>query len=681
MKKVVVFLFSLLIVVLAGTTFIEEYRGSEFVRHFVYASPWFIAIWSVLAFASIVVLAKRVIKRLPDLLCHIAFLVIFVGALLTFFTGQRGYIYLQQGVEEDSFIDDFHDKLQYMPFSIRLDTFMIDYYQGSNAPMNYSSHVTINREGVEKTEVVSMNKILVVEGYRLYQSSYDNNSSLLTVNHDPWGISTTYTGFILLIISLLWLMLDRDGEFSTLLKHPLLKKGLICVSLLLLMPFVNGQDKNVNEGKTPVISRSLADSLRTKQVIYNNRVVPYNTLARDIMQKLSGKTYFLEMSAEQIISSIILYPSEWSTVPLLEVKNKELKSRLGIDSRYLAVSNLFDGDTYKLEQYWSAANEGNRQNAFEKAVVQLDEKVGIFMMLQNGDYVKPVSPEDNETLLSTSEVKAEIIYNTIPFSKILFMFNLTVGFLSFFWFFISLIKSTTIDKSVYSFMNGLFLISFLFHTTGLGLRCYIAGHLPLSNGYETMQFLAWSIMLLALIFRNRLSIIVPSGFLLSGFTLLVSYLGQSNPQITPLMPVLLSPWLSIHVSIIMMSYALFAFMLLTGIMAVVINSGKSVNKSVQVEHLTLINRLFLYPAVFLLGTGIIFGAVWANVSWGRYWGWDPKEVWALITFLIYCAPFHKELMPAFKRPLFFNGYLIFASLSVIMTYFGVNWFLGGMHGY
>ena len=195
----------------------------------------------------------------------------------------------------------------------------------------------------------------------------------------------------------------------------------------------------------------------------------------------------------------------------------------------------------------------------------------------------------------------------------------------------------------------------------------------MSNGYETMQFMALCTLLLACLFRRRFPFTVPFGFLLSGFALLVAHLGQMNPQITPLMPVLVSPWLSMHVSLIMMSYALFAFMMLNGILALCIRRhGKM---------LMLLSRLLLYPANFFLGAGIFMGAVWANVSWGRYWAWDPKEVWALITFLVYGMAFHAKSLPAFRRPLFFHIYMIAAFLTVLMTYFGVNYILGGMHSY
>ena len=155
------------------------------------------------------------------------------------------------------------------------------------------------------------------------------------------------------------------------------------------------------------------------------------------------------------------------------------------------------------------------------------------------------------------------------------------------------------------------------------------------------------------------------------------------------MPVLLSPWLSIHVSLIMISYALFAFMMLNGLLAFCIGGWRKENvgneipngRKIRVKQLMLLSRLMLYPAVFCLGAGIFIGAVWANVSWGRYWAWDPQEVWALITFMIYGAAFHGQSLAIFRQPRFFHCYMVLAFLTVLMTYFGVNYLLGGMHSY
>jgi len=158
-----------------------------------------------------------------------------------------------------------------------------------------------------------------------------------------------------------------------------------------------------------------------------------------------------------------------------------------------------------------------------------------------------------------------------------------------------------------------------------------------------------------------------------------------NPQITPLVPVLTSPLLTIHVAILMMAYALAGFMMMNSLIVLFIilfARKESTSHTIEyVERLKLLSELFLYPCTLLLGVGIFIGAVWANISWGRYWGWDPKEVWALISFIIYGLSFHRIPLKWFKSTFFFHSYLLFAFSSILMTYFGVNFFLGGMHSY
>ena len=171
---------------------------------------------------------------------------------------------------------------------------------------------------------------------------------------------------------------------------------------------------------------------------------------------------------------------------------------------------------------------------------------------------------------------------------------------------------------------------------------------------------------------------MPFGLLLSGLTLLVAMMGESNPQITPLMPVLSSPLLSIHVCVIMVAYSLLAFILLNALTVLILNGSRHKQ---AIDQLTRMSRILLYPAVFCLAAGIFIGAIWANQSWGRYWGWDPKEVWALITMLVYSIPLHAQSIAWLHRPRWFHLYMAMAFLTILMTYFGVNFLLGGMHSY
>jgi ABC-type transport system involved in cytochrome c biogenesis permease subunit len=185
----------------------------------------------------------------------------------------------------------------------------------------------------------------------------------------------------------------------------------------------------------------------------------------------------------------------------------------------------------------------------------------------------------------------------------------------------------------------------------------------------------WSndLFILSLCLRNLAMLACAFGFLLSGFFLLVSHINQMDPAIGHIMPVLNSPLLSIHVSIIIISFALLSLTFICGITGLTLTSHD--------RELQALSRLFLYPAITTLGMGIFIGAIWANVSWGNYWTWDPKETWALITLLIYAIPLHTQSLPALQRPRTYQLMMVLSFLTIIMTYFGVNYFLSGMHSY
>ena len=454
-------------------------------------------------------------------------------------------------------------------------------------------------------------------------------------------------------------------------KKSLITRSSLLVALIALATTAFAQGTK----KLPIVPLEEAEEKVGMQVIYHDRVVPLNTLARDFVKKLYGKDSFSGLTPEQILLSWQRHPEEWAYVPAIKIKSAGLRAALGIEGKYARMVDLFEFDkmtTYRLKPYirdFSAPTD-IKPSPLQKAAIETDEKVALVMMLQNGTLIRPLPTDGSVEPLSKEKLQAELLYNRIPFTKILFMFNLTMGIL----ILAASYKLRATSKSYLSLAaRSSLLVALTFHLTGYLLRWYIGGRIPLSNGYETMQFLALCIMAFALFMSRRFRPALGFGFLLSGFTLLVAYLGQMNPQITPLMPVLVSPWLSLHVSVIMMAYALFAFILLNGVWALCLPR--------EAERLMTCSRLLLYPAVFLLTAGIFIGAVWANVSWGRYWGWDPKEVWALITMLIYALPLHAASLPWFKRPKFFHIYLILAFLAVLITYFGVNFFLGGMHSY
>lgn len=667
MKRLVWSLYVALIAVLAVATWVEYSQGTAFVCKYIYHNPTFCIGWGLLVLSALGVMYKQKMwRRFPMFLLHLSLVVILVGALTSFLSSQKGTAHLRMNESVTQFMEQETRLLKDLPFTLQLDTFYINYYPGTDAPSDYVSRVSCihsENEASLQTEI-SMNKVLDFQGYRFYQSSFDEDGkgSWLSVNYDPWGTGITYVGYLMLAVSMLAVLFQRRGTFRKLLDHPLLKPGSVCLLLLLASVELHASTK-----KLSIISEAESDSLATTQVIYHDRVVPFNTLARDFVKKLSGKDSFSGLSAEQIVGSWMKHPEEWKYVPIIKVKSQELRRRLGVEgSSYVRIVDLFEGEHYRLRKLWHPdTSKTGKPSSLEKAILETDEKVALVLMLCQGTLVRPLPTDGSVEPLSDVAVQAELIYNRIPFSKILFMFNLTLGFLSFGWL---------LARGKWG--NGwqvALLVSLLFHAVGYVLRWYIGGRIPLSNGYETMQFLALCVLVVAYLLRRRFPFVVSFGFLLSGFTLLVAYLGQLNPQITPLVPVLVSPWLSTHVSCIMIAYALLAFMWLNAVLGLCVGR--------ESERLMLFSRLLLYPAVFFLGIGIFIGAVWANVSWGRYWAWDPKEVWALITFMVYALPFHAESLSCFRRPRFFHFYMLFAFLTVLMTYFGVNYLLGGMHSY
>jgi len=667
-KLILACVFLALLLVMGYATFLEQAHGTAYAAEHVYDTSWFFALWAVLALASVIVMgAKQLYRRAAVCCLHVSLLLILCGAAVTWFTADDGLLHVREGASERQYLSD--DRLKELPFTVRLDSFRIDYYPGSQAPADFISYVRVtSSEAADTAVAVSMNRILHQDGYRLYQSSFDpdHKGTILSVRYDPWGTPLTYFGYALLGLSMVWVLLARKEEFRQLLRR-LASYRTASVLLLLLLPLLS-QARSV-----PTIPADKAERMARMQVVYNDRVAPFSTLAHDFTQKIYGRSSYCGLSAEQVVYGWMARPEDWKEEPMIKVKDGDLRRQLGIEGTYATLAQLFDAKgNYRL---LTLNGPSGQQSAPSKAVRELDEKVGLIVMLTSGELVKPLPK--GVTPLSEQQVSAEILYNTIPFSKILFMFCLTVGFLS---FFLMLYESGSHRRVpyVHGVLTLLLWAAFLFHLFGYLLRWYVSGRVPLGNGYETMIFMALTLMVITLLLHRRFSFVLPFGFLLSGFTLLVSYLGQMNPQITHLMPVLSSPLLSSHVSIIMMSYALLAFMMLNGLYALLLSWF---SKSADLEVLTLLNRLMLYPAVFFLAAGIFLGALWANVSWGRYWGWDPKEVWALITFMIYAVPFHQQSLPWLRRPRVFHAYLVLAFLAVLMTFFGVNYFLGGMHSY
>ena len=494
-----------------------------------------------------------------------------------------------------------------------------------------------------------------------------------------------------------------------------------------------------------VLPKETAEKFGELHILYNDRICPVQTFALDFCKKIYGARSYQGLTAEQVLSGWVFYGNTWANEPFIKIKSGEMKTAMNlpdyaslntffnremggytiglyvqeyyngqqdkfhqqaadIDSKIQIIMELREGISLKVLPYTFTKNvKATKDHPFIKAGTTTwfapVDKLPLAVEYQHALYIKNVfsllygdvqkgnmdrvniffdkmlkyqEVSSGSSLPSKIQYQAERINNDFPFATILFMVNLTLGFIALFYTIYRMTKNRQL-KALDITLPILLCISFLALTFGLALRWIISGNVPLSNGYESMLSVAWLVLLISIFMQFRIRIVMVFGFMQSGFFLLASHINQMDPAIGQMMPVLNSPLLSIHVSIIMMSYALLSLTFICGIMGICMQS--------HAEELQTLSRIFLYPALTAMGFGIFIGAIWANVSWGNYWSWDSKETWALITFMIYAVVVHTQSLPVFRKPLVYHIYITLAFMSIAMTYFGVNYFLTGMHSY
>lgn len=686
----------LVAIILAASTFIERMNPDTGI----YSRWWFIVILAMLGLGTLARIVNEKMWQRPSLLLtHTSILLILLGGGLTTWVGRHGSVKLMPGVATCEFETE-HSGVKQLPFSITLDQFEIISYTGTQSPMDFVSHVTVDGE----RQTISMNNILRHKGYRFYQEDYgDDGSSTLSVSHDPWGIAVTYCGYVMLIAGLLWLMFDPRGQYRRLLKKA-------AIALLLLLP--------VTASATPnTLPRQTADKMGQLHVLYKGRVCPLQTLAKDFTTKLTGNATYHGLTPEQVLSGYLFYYYEWVDEPAIKVKRGQWMQAYGLEASRASMSQLMFLDTITVTP------------ATDKSLRATAERQNLVKMLQSGKLLKiyPVTDStgtlnwygqsDNLPLNTNNDeyifvrrslsyfqelvakgdfagleaafdktrqyqekrytpvkarVRAERMYNALTTGRWLAMACITVGLLAFAYSLVCRVRKDSKTRTMPKWMTVSATIWVALLTAFIllifVLRWIAGGHAPMAGGFDSMNLMAFVIGIVALTFSRRYPEALPAGMLTMGFCLLAAMMSGSNPPVTNLMPVLNSPLLTLHVTVIMCSYALFFFIMMGGIAGLATGS----------EEYRKLNLMLLYPAVALLALGIIIGAVWANISWGHYWAWDPKEVWALITLLVYAIPLYDNVLNGKKA---FYIYCIAAFLSVIITYFGVNMILGGMHSY
>ncbi|WP_300566106.1 cytochrome c biogenesis protein CcsA [Flavobacterium sp.] len=321
-------------------------------------------------------------------------------------------------------------------------------------------------------------------------------------------------------------------------------------------------------------------------------------------------------------------------------------------------------------------------NSLDKAAISKDYKLSNSLLLGLEKYQKKYGYEVRP---SDQKIDSEILYNKYDIFKKLFAWYMYAGVLMFLFVIVNIFnKRKWVNYSVKTFHVIIGLL-FALHTLGLIARWYISGHAPWSNAYESMIYVGWSIMLFGLVFGRKSQLTVASTAFVAAMILMIAHWNWLDPAIANLQPVLNSYWLMIHVAVIVASYGPFALAAILGLVAMLLmlfttEKNKKV-MDLNIKEITYINEMSLTVGLVMLTIGNFLGGQWANESWGRYWGWDPKETWAFISIMVYAFVIHMRFVPALRGKFVYNFMSVLAFASILMTYFGVNFHLSGLHSY
>ena len=738
-EKVCLLLFFIICLVLAAATCLEQARGTAEAHCLVYGTWWFVLLWALAAAVALAVLLRRKLyRRMPVFLLHAALLLILLGALLTRLTAESGTLHLRldetlrRPVPEGAHAGA-------LPFDITLTAFAVEHHPGTSAAADYRAELSIEGDAAEQ-HVLSMNRIVRIHGTRLLLGRFDADTKGVTllVNTDPWGIPVSYSGYALLALSFLFVLISRGGAFRRTLRR------LSAAVLLLALPVQAAAEV---EARLPTLSPEQAEQFGALLIEHEGRIQPVASFARLFTRRLTGKTDWQGYTAVDVLAGFAFFPEAWQHAPLLKAEGGELRRRYAL-RKHVAFADLFDarGD-YIFLPYWDELTRGGTLEGWLADAARLDSRVREVQGVTEGTALRLFPPEAHggaawlaPDAVATDTAEAAFFRNNIlryvrlslrgtgagveqAFQKIqawqrqaggaslpsdarlraehlpwqtfstawAARLCLAVGLI----LFVLLLYACRTDVSSRQAVlvraaaqPWLPLMAWAYVTYGLALRGVAAGRVPMASGYETMLCLVWCVLAVAAacglrrVLKGWGRAAAPSlsmlclnlaAFMVAGFGCLSCGFSFMDEAITPLMPVLGSPLLAVHVSLVMLAYAGLAFTFADAVIALCVPRLS--------EMLSNVSRLMLLPSLFFLSLGIFLGAVWAKISWGTYWSWDPKETWALITLLVYALPAHGKMFLPTGKSRSFHLYFLFAFLVLLMTYVGTNTLLPGLHSY
>ena len=654
---------------------------------------------------------------------------------------------------------EYGSKQMTLPFAIKLNDFQLERYPGSMSPSSYASEVTLIDETNNKKfdYRIYMNNTLKYGSYQFFQSSYDQDEkgTVLSVNNDP-GKWPTYLGYFLLTLGLIMNMFDKKSRFVKLTQY--IKQFNSFVIAALLIGLLN-IPANAEESMVEYLNKYKQESLETankfgKLVTQSNmgRMKPVDSLTTEVLNKLSRKSSFMGMNANQVVLGMLSRPGVWQKVKMLKVKTPKLKKLLGVEEsrNFIAFAEVLSQEGYKLKEHVEKANatNPNQRGTFEKDLLKLDERLNIAYMVYYGNLFKIFPRADDghghaqdskwytpmdamnefhgegkqaiETMVrgfingvveskyddankyldliaqyqrkagadvipSKDVIDAEILFNKLSIFPKLTIAYIIVGLVLFVLAFITVFNKKWSSPKLNTVFFVILATLLLLHTFGMGHRWYVSGHAPWSDTYESLVYIAWSAAFAGVFFFRKSLMALSAAVVMAGVFMFTAHLTGIDPQITNLVPVLKSYWLTIHVSIITGSYGFLAIGAMLGFMALLLFIVRDPVKRPHIDdtirQITAINEASLIIGIALLIVGNFIGGVWANESWGRYWGWDPKETWAWVSIIVYAIVLHLRFVSNWDRPYIFAATSTVAFASILMTYFGVNFYLSGMHSY
>ncbi len=686
-------------------------------------------------------------RKTGMLLIHVAFMVLLTGAFITRHFGYEGILHLREGETSDKIVSDnvtrtipFKVRLNDFQLIRYPGSHSPSSYQSD---LTISDKGAERNEIISMNNIVYQGSFRL---YQMSYDS-DEQGTVLTVSYDLAGTAVSYFGYFLLLAGFIVAFAQKNSRPRTLLRRlkELSDKPVpaVIVALLLTATTAVAQDLKfvVSAAHADSFGRIVAQCP-------TGRIEPLNTYNAKLLRKIARSESFNHITADQFVLSYMVYPQYWNTVPTISLKNNEVHTLLGTNGTSVAFENLFDmNGKYKLESYVekASAKPQKSRSALDKEVLKLDEKANILYALQEfrmypifplpndpnhkwysaGDDLSQFSGKDSmfvaqifrwyldETansmisgdwkvpneivgMISTYQqarttqpidnqrLKYETLYNKYQIfnqaSKLYLMLGFLLAIIAL-WRMISRKKWLNIPV----WITGTLLFGvFLLHGGGIGLRWYISQQAPWSNAYESMIYIGWATLMAGLLFAKRSTLTLALSAIFAGLILFVANLNWMDPEITPLVPVLKSYWLMIHVAVITGSYGFFGVCFLIGVVTLVLmnfSENRHPHLADRIEELRIINELSMYIGLGLLSIGTFLGAVWANESWGRYWGWDPKETWALISMMVYAFILHCRMIPGLRSHYFFSTLSVYGLSTILMTYFGVNYYLTGMHSY